>query len=81
MRYYANNIEWELEQLPDGWIAIYMIDNGTKLPRIQAKDMEHAKSYCNMYERVNVPFNAIDDESQGYSNVLCLFGGVKKWIY
>lgn len=75
MKYYANNIEWEFEPLADGWIAIYMLDKGTRIPHIQARDTEHAKSYCNMYERVSVPFNSIDEESKPHGNILCLFGG------
>lgn len=74
MKYYANNIEWEFDTLNDGWIAVYMLDNGFKIPAIQAKDIEHAKSYCNLYERVNVPFNIINEEDKSYGNVLCLFG-------
>lgn len=75
MKYYANGIEWEFEEQADGWIGIYQIDHGAKIPHIQAKDIEHAKSYCNYYERITVPFNVIDEESPCYGNILCLFGG------
>lgn len=75
MKYYANGIEWEFEVQSDGWIGIYQLDRGVRIPFIQAKDYEHARSFCNMYERITVPFGVLCDDEKCSGNILCLFGG------
>jgi len=52
--YHANGIDYVFYTLPDGWIAIFEYDDGEYLPRIQAADLRHAKSWCAMRERLNV---------------------------
>ena len=55
-----NTIEYKLCTMKDGWIAVFEADpNGEYTPIIQAKDLEHARSYCNMREPVTVPVNII----------------------
>ena len=59
--YYCNNITYELATMKDGWIAIFERDdyNGDYYPQIQARDMEHAHSWCYRTERSNVPYQVI----------------------
>lgn len=52
--YSANNIEWEFEELQDGWIAIYEVSFGERIPRVQAKTREFAEQWCDMHERPRV---------------------------
>lgn len=62
MRYHANGIDYELEEdWIDGWINVYEIHPETheRIPKIRARDMMHAQSYCNFTERINVPFNVL----------------------
>lgn len=61
MRYYANGITWELIEESDGWWSIYEIHPVTqqRIPKLQAKDLAHAKSYCYLTETVNIPMQAI----------------------
>lgn len=57
-RYY-NGIDYIFGTMKDGWIAISETDAFGIYPCIQAKDMEHAESWCVMRERVNVPMQEI----------------------
>jgi len=53
--YYANGIDYVFDTEADGWISIYEFRDGLPLrPLIQAKDIEHAESYCIMRECPNV---------------------------
>lgn len=54
-----NGIDWVFYTLPDGWIAVFEYDEGEYLPRIQAADMAHARSWCVMRERLTVPVTQI----------------------
>ena len=58
---YSNNITYELVIMKDGWVGILERDdyNGNYYPQIQARDLNHAKSWCTMTERINVPFQVI----------------------
>ena len=57
MRYYVNGFTFKLEQEKDGWWSIYRLNEftGKYMPQLQAKDLEHAKSYCDMQEPIVVP--------------------------
>ena len=61
MRYYANGFTFKLEQEKDGWWSIYRLNEftGKYMPQLQAKDLEHAKSYCDMQEPIVVPLEKI----------------------
>lgn len=54
MRYHANGLTFKLEQEKDGWWSIYKLHEytGEYIPLRQARDLEHAKSYCDMIEPV-----------------------------
>lgn len=44
----------------DGWWSIYMKNTAGKyIPRIQSKDLEHAKSYCDLIEPAVVPMKSL----------------------
>lgn len=60
-RYYANRVCYELVTLIDGWIGIFEHNELTSeyYPLIQARDMNHAKDYCVMREKITVPFNVL----------------------
>ena len=59
--HYVNRISYKFVTMKDGWIAIFEYQhwNGQYIPLIQAKDIEHAESYCFMREPVTVPVNRI----------------------
>jgi len=61
MRYYANGLTFKLEQERDGWWSIYRLHEytGKYIPQLQARDLEHAKSYCDMIEPVPVPLTRL----------------------
>lgn len=54
-----NGIEYRFITMLDGWIAIFEIDRGKYIPKIQSSDMAHARSYCAMIEPVCVPMSRI----------------------
>lgn len=60
-RYYRNGFDYVFVTMTDGWIAILQHDPGSDYYQalIQAADRPHAESYCDMRERINVPFNVI----------------------
>lgn len=59
--YYCNNITYELVTMKDRWVAIFERNdyNGDYYPQIQARDMQHATSWCYRRERINVPFTVL----------------------
>lgn len=58
-RIYINDIAYNLVKMKDEWIAVFSVRNGEYIPMIQAKDREHAVSFCQMREPVPVPVNVI----------------------
>lgn len=56
-----NGIDYKLVTESDGWISIYEYNphSGSYSPLIQARDMEHAHSYCCMREPVPAGVNRI----------------------
>lgn len=58
---YENNVCYELATMKDGWIGIFEHNELTSCyyPVIQARDMNHAKSYCAMTEQIDVPFQVL----------------------
>ena len=53
-RKYINGIDYAFATMKDGWIAIFEVDDGVYIPKIQAADEAHAISWCNMIERPQV---------------------------
>lgn len=61
--FYANGIDYVFYSLPDNWIAIFYYQYGAGLkPLIQAKDLEHAKSYCVLREVCSVPLKRLIED-------------------
>lgn len=59
-RCYANGLAYVFIKEPDGWISILQRQqNGDYIPKIQAKDEPHAKSYIDMIEPLTVSANII----------------------
>lgn len=56
-RKYINGIDYAFATMKDGWIAIFEVDDGAYIPKMQAADEPHAVSWCNMIERPKVAFN------------------------
>lgn len=57
---YFNGIRYAFVTMKDGWIAIFECKgNGEYVPMIQAADIEHARSYCEISEPVRVPINIL----------------------
>ena len=56
-----NQINYKFCDMKDGWIGIFEVDSysGTYTPKIQAKDMPHAISYCAMREPIPVPIQVL----------------------
>ena len=54
---YYNGIDYKFLTMRDGWIAIFefVADTGEYKPLVEAKDLEHARSYCERRERMPVP--------------------------
>lgn len=53
---WINQIEYKFGQMLDGWTAVFeRTETGDYMPLTQAKDLEHARSFCNMREPVTVP--------------------------
>lgn len=52
-----NGIDYKFLTMHDDWIAIFEFnaDTGEYKPLTQAKDIEHARSYCERRERIPVP--------------------------
>lgn len=57
--YYVNDMHFIFVPMRDGWTAVFEQDGGQYIPVIQAADIPHAQSYCNMLEPVRVPVNFI----------------------
>ena len=57
--YYANGAQYKLVTMRDSWIAVFESYAGNYDPLIQAQDMKHAESYCNLREVLNVPAQPI----------------------
>lgn len=58
-RKYINGIDYAFATMKDGWIAIFEVDDGKYIPKIQAMDEGKAVSWCSMIERPRVQFNVI----------------------
>ena len=56
-----NGIDYAFATMNDGWIAIFEVDDGMYIPKMQAADEAHADSWCYMIERPRVQFNVIWD--------------------
>lgn len=54
---WINGIHYIFATLKDGWIGILETNNFGVYPKIQAADMEHARSWCAMIEPVTVPID------------------------
>jgi hypothetical protein len=61
MNYYANGFTYKLKQEDDNWWSIYRYneDTGKYCPKIQAKDLEHAKSWCDLCERAPIAMSRL----------------------
>lgn len=58
--YYCNRLDWILISMKDEWIAVFeKINPNYFRPATQARDMDHAKSYCQMVEPVTVPLQVL----------------------
>ena len=55
----ANRIDYEFVTMRDGWIAVFEKCGCNYDPLIQAADIAHAESYCNLREPVTVPAQRI----------------------
>lgn len=59
-RYYCNNMSYCFATMTDGWIAIFDVTEPNEwVPKIQASDISHAESYCQMIEPIRVPVTKI----------------------
>ncbi len=58
-RKYINGINYAFVTMKDGWIAIFEVDDGSYIPKIQAKDEKKAASWCIPRECPHVPFSVI----------------------
>lgn len=58
-RKYINEIDYAFATMKDGWIAVFEVDDGSYIPKIQALDEGKAVSWCSMIERPRVQFNVI----------------------
>ena len=56
---YVNGMHFIFVSMKDGWTAVFEQDGGQYIPVIQAADMEHAQSYCNLLEPLRVPVKFI----------------------
>lgn len=61
VRKHFNGIDYAFATMNDGWIAIFEVDDGMYIPKMQAADEAHADSWCYMIERPRVQFNVIWD--------------------
>ena len=59
VRKHFNGIDYAFATMNDGWIAIFEVDDGAYIPKMQAADEAHADSWCNRIERPRVQFNVI----------------------
>lgn len=60
-RLYKNGNDYMLVEEEDGWWSIYRWHEHKMqfVPCLQAKDYEHARSYCAFTEIPRVPFNVL----------------------
>lgn len=59
-RYRANGAEYILITRADGWIQIVdATDPGELRPMIEARDRQHAESFCELTEPLRVPVQLI----------------------
>ena len=59
-RYRANGAEYILITRPDGWIQIVdATDPGDLQPAIEARDRQHAETFCQLTEPLRVPVQPI----------------------
>lgn len=57
---WINRIHYLFATLKDGWVAIFEVGYGGELyPQIQASDMGHALSWCELREPITVPMDVI----------------------
>lgn len=55
-RYHANGADYILITRPDGWIQIVdATDPASYRPEIEARDLQHARQFCELTEPLRVP--------------------------
>lgn len=61
-RFYTNGNSYRLVEEEDGWWSIYLWHEYRMeyIPCLQARDYEHAKSYCAFKEIPRVPYDVIE---------------------
>ena len=59
LKRYANGIDYLFIKENDGWYSIIDISDGGYRALLQAYTLEHAESYINLRERINVPFTVL----------------------
>ena len=62
MYYYANGFNYKFEQEADGWWSIYRYHECRGyIPLLQAKDLEHCKTYAELCEASPVVLRRLDE--------------------
>ena len=61
MHYYANGFDYKFIQEKDGWWSIYRYNGVEYVPLLQAKDLEHCKTYADMCEASPVVLRRLDE--------------------
>lgn len=61
MHYYANGFNYKFIQEQDGWWSIYRYNGVRYVPLLQAKDLEHCKTYADMCEASPVVLRRLDE--------------------
>ena len=61
MYYYANGFDYKFVQEKDGWWSIYRYNSSEYVPLLQAKDLEHCKTYADMCEASPVVLRRLDE--------------------
>ena len=63
MCYYANGYTYKFIQEKDGWWSIYRYHEyrGEYIPLLQAKDLEHCKTYADMCEASPIVLRRLDE--------------------
>ena len=60
-RYYGNGFTFRIVLEDDGWYSIYRLSEitGQYMKQIQARDLPHAKSFCDFCEPAPVPLQKL----------------------
>ena len=61
MYHYANGFNYKFIQEKDGWWSIYRYNGVGYVPLLQAKDLEHCKTYADMCEACPVVLRRLDE--------------------